>query len=64
MAEIVSIRECVRRSKEEDTPISEYALRLWVKQGAVPYRKVGSKVLLHYPTIIRYACGEIPTVDA
>ena len=54
MAEVVTIREAVLRSKADGMPVSEYTLRHWVKSGAIPVRKVGQKVLLYYPNLLRY----------
>lgn len=54
MASVVTIREAVQRAKADGIPVSEYTLRLWVKNGAIPVRKVGQKVLLYYPNLVRY----------
>lgn len=54
MSNICTIREAVQRSKSDGMPVSEYTLRRWVKSGVVPVRKVGQKVLLYYPNLVRY----------
>lgn len=54
MPNVVTIREAVLRSKADGMPVSEYTLRHWVKSGAIPVRKVGQKVLLYYPNLLRY----------
>ena len=54
MPNIVSIREAVQRARDDGMPVSEYTLRHWVKSGAIPVRKVGQKVLLYYPNLLRY----------
>jgi hypothetical protein len=54
MPNVITIREAVKRSKEDGMPVSEYTLRQWVKSGAIPVRKVGQKVLIFYPNLIRY----------
>lgn len=54
MSNVVTIREAVQRAKADGMPCSEYALRQWVKSGAVPVRKVGQKALLYYPNLVRY----------
>lgn len=54
MPSVVTIREAVKRSKEDGMPVSEYTLRQWVKSGAIPVRKVGQKALLFYPNLIKY----------
>ena len=54
MPNVVTIREAIQRAKSDGVPVSEYTLRLWVKNGAIPVRKVGQKVLLYYPNLVRY----------
>lgn len=54
MPDVLTIREAVQRAKADGLPISEYSLRLWVRTGAVPTRKVGQKALLFYPNLVRY----------
>ena len=54
MPDVVTIREAVQRAKSDGMPISEYTLRHWVRIGAIPARKVGQKVLLFYPNLVRY----------
>lgn len=54
MADVLTIREAVQRAKNEGLPVSEYALRHWVKTEAIPVRKIGQKVLLFYPNLVNY----------
>ena len=54
MADVVTIREAVARAKAEGIPVSETALRRWVKSGAVPVRKAGNKHLIYYPRLMAY----------
>lgn len=54
MPNVVTIREAVQRAKSDGLPVSEHALRQWVKSGAIPARKVGQKFLLYYPNVLRY----------
>ena len=54
MPNVLTIREAVQRAKADGLPISEYSLRLWVRTGAIPTRKVGQKALLFYPNLVRY----------
>lgn len=56
MAEVMTVRAIVQRTKEDNIPISEYALRLWVKQGVIPARKAGRKLLIYYPNVVNYVC--------
>ena len=54
MPAVVTIREAVQLLKVDGLPVSEYTLRQWIKSGAIPVRKVGQKVLLYYPNLVRY----------
>lgn len=54
MNNVVTIREAVQRSKAEGMPVSEYTLRRIIRCGGVPVRRVGQKVLLYYPNLVRY----------
>ena len=54
MRDIVTVREAVARAKLDGLPISEYALRSWLKNGDIPSRKTGNKMLLYYPNLIKY----------
>lgn len=56
MADIVTIRGAVTRAKVDGIPVSEYALRMWIKQGLIPTRKAGRKTLLFYPNLVSYVC--------
>ncbi len=58
MREMLTIRESVARCQAEGLAVSEYALRLWVRQGLVPYVIAGhSKVLLFYPNLRKFLMG-------
>lgn len=52
MCECGTIREIHKRLVSEGYHISEYALRLWIKQGILPYVLVGNKALIHYSNVI------------
>ena len=54
MADVLTIKEAVQRSKAEGIPVSEYTLRRIIKSGRVPIRQVGQKTLLFYPNLVRY----------
>ena len=54
MPNVVTIREAVHRAKAEGLPVSEYTLRLWIKTGAIPVRRIGQKALVFYPNLVRY----------
>lgn len=54
MPNVLTIREAVQRAKADGMPVSEYTLRHWVRIEAIPTRKVGQKVLLFYPNLVKY----------
>lgn len=54
MADVMTIREAAARAKAEGLPVSECALRRWIKSGAIPVRNAGNKKLLFYPNLVRY----------
>ena len=54
MADVLTIKEAVQRSKAEGIPVSEYTLRRIIKSGRVPIRRVGQKTLLFYPNLVRF----------
>ena len=54
MPDVVTIREAVQRAKADGLPVAEYSLRRWIKTGAIPVRKVGSKALLFYPNLVGF----------
>ena len=58
MPDVLTVREAVLRSKAEGMPVSEYTLRRIIRRGGVPVRRVGSKVLLYYPNLVRYLTCE------
>ena len=41
--EIVTIREAVQRAQREGMPISNNALRSWIKSGDIPVRMAGNR---------------------
>ena len=52
--EIVTIREAVQRAQRDGMPISENALRCWIKSGDIPVRMAGNRALLYYPHLVNY----------
>ena len=54
MADIVTVRQAVERSRQDGFPVSEYTLRQWIKTGVIPIRKAGNKALIFYPNLLRY----------
>ena len=54
MTNMLKTRPCVMRANEEGYEISEYALRQWIRSGAIPARKIGNSFLIYYPNLIRF----------
>ena len=54
MPNVVTVREAVKRARQDGFPVSEYTLRQWIRTGAIPVRKAGTKILLFYPNLLRY----------
>ena len=54
MPDVVTVREAVQRAKADGLPITEYTLRHWLNSGAIPTRRIGQKVLLFYPNLVKH----------
>jgi hypothetical protein len=54
MSDVLTIREAVQCSKDEGVPVSEYALRRWVKTGAILTRQAGTKTLIYFPRLVEF----------
>lgn len=54
MPDMLKTRPCVKRAQSEGFQISEYALRQWLRTGAIPARKVGSAFLIYYPNLVKF----------
>jgi ribosomal protein S25 len=56
--DMLSINETVQRSKVEGIPITQTALRQWVKNGDIHAVYAGRKALLYWPAVVKFLCGE------
>ena len=54
MPDMLKPRPCINRLHSEGYNISEYALRQWIRSGAIPARKVGNSYLVYYPNLIKF----------
>lgn len=54
MPSVVTVREAVKRAREDGFPVSEYTLRQWIRAGVIPVRNAGTKILIFYPNLVRY----------
>lgn len=51
-------RTIVEWAQEDGIPLSEYGLRLLLRQGKIPVRKIGTKNLVYYKNVVDYlACS-------
>lgn len=54
MADVLTIRDTAARAKAEGLPISENAIRVWIKQGKIPVVRAGTKQLVYFPNLVRF----------
>lgn len=55
MKQMLTVKESVSRCADSGFSISEYALRLWLKQGKVPFVMAGhSKKLIYFPNLLDF----------
>lgn len=64
MVNIGPIRAIHSRLIDEGICVSEYALRLWVKQGLIPAIYTGNKALISYERVLEILKGKYTTSDS
>ena len=47
------------RKEDPDSSVTEYAIRSWIKTGALPSVKSGNKYLLDMEVVKRFLAGEV-----
>lgn len=47
-------RTIVKWAHDDGLPLSEYGLRLLIRQGKIPVRKIGAKNLIFYQNVLDY----------
>lgn len=47
------------RKDDPDTSVTEYALRSWIKSGALPSVKSGNKYLLDMEVVQKFLAGDL-----
>lgn len=55
---ILTVNEAVQRSRVENIPIAETALRRWIKDGTLHVTYAGRKALIYWPNLVSLLCGE------
>ncbi len=53
MLQTGSIREIHKKLVENGIHVSEYAIRCWIKTGALPAAYAGNKALISYTNVIK-----------
>lgn len=51
MGDMLSIEGTQQRAASNGINVSKYALRQWVRSGAIPARKAGRLILLYWPNV-------------
>ena len=47
-------RTIVKWAQDDGLPLTEYSLRLLIRQGKIPVRKLGAKNLIYYQNVLDY----------
>lgn len=47
-------RTIVKWAEDDGIPLSEYGLRLLIRQGKIPVRRIGAKQLIYYRNVVDY----------
>lgn len=53
-SDLLTPRQTVARLKVDGLPVSEYALRSWVRTKQIPEAWIGKKALLYYPNVVKF----------
>ena len=52
-------RTIVRWAADDGIPLTEYGLRLLIKRGKIPVRRIGAKQLIYYKNVVDYlSCAD------
>ena len=51
---VLTVRATVQRAKAEGLPLSEYGLRLLIRQGKIPVQIIGTKQLVFWPNVVDF----------
>lgn len=47
-------KDIVQWAQADGMPLTEYSLRLLIRQGKIPVRNIGKKRLIFYPNVVSY----------
>ena len=56
--DLLTPRQTVARLKADGLPVSEYALRSWVRTKQIPAAWIGKKAILFYPNVVKFICQQ------
>lgn len=56
--DILSIKECAARAREEGLRLSEHTIRRLIREGIVPCRIVGKTYLISWSNLMRWVSCE------
>lgn len=56
--DLLSVNRSVARAKLEGLPISETAVRRWIRDGTLKVAYSGKKALIYWPNLVKLICGE------
>jgi hypothetical protein len=62
--DVLTIKGTVTRSRADGYPVTENALRSWVKKGLLPAVWTGKKALIYYPNFISLLRTGIPIINS
>ena len=52
--DLLTPRQTVVRLKADGLPVSEYALRSWLRTKQIPAARIGKRALLYYPNVLQF----------
>lgn len=52
--DLLTPRQTVVRLKADGLPVSEYAIRCWIRTKQIPAAWIGKRALLYYPNVVQF----------
>lgn len=52
MSDVVTVRQGVQRAHDEGLPVSDYAVRQWIKRGDLAVYRSGKWQYFYYPNLV------------
>lgn len=58
-SDFLTVSGALKRAKAENLPVTEYALRRWIRTGALPARKINRKAIIYWPRLLDFlSCAD------